>query len=117
MSNLTRKEIIEAHTALESLTNTSIHGGGLAEELQESVLRALPDLPRPTMDDVCWEWDKHFLAIVEDTRDNKRYIMLFPDMSDHIRCIGEEPHGYAEAILREYLVPTGERYTLVDTQE
>lgn len=62
MSNLTRKEIIEAHTALETLTDTCIHNNEQAEELRELVLRVLPPRPNPTMAEIVWNGDEHHLA-------------------------------------------------------
>lgn len=110
---------ISAHEALSVLAAYST--GPLPERAVQGyaneVRKALPPVPKPTMNDVNWERDIHFLAIAEDTRDNQRYIMLFPEISGHIRCITEDPQSYTLALLREFLVPTGERYELVDTQE
>lgn len=116
---LSRLDTISAHEALSVLAAYST--GPLPERVVQGyaneVRKALPPKPQPTMDDVDWERDIHFLAIAEDTRDNQRYIMLFPEISGHIRCITEDPQSYTLALLREFLVPTGERYELVDTQE
>ncbi|WP_339016808.1 hypothetical protein R3O64_09755 [Corynebacterium hesseae] len=123
MSNLTRKEIIDAHKALDALdlaawtTAEDWDDMELSGLWKSQILKALPPKPRPTMLGVDWEQDKHFLAVAEDTRDNQRYIMLFPDMSDRIRCIGKGSSRYTTSLLREYLAPTGERYTLKEGNE
>lgn len=122
MSNPTRQEIIEAHAALDELIKFAnkyqyYYGDSSPLFQAEDILKALPPKPQPTMDDVDWEHDKHFLAVAEDTRDNQRYIMLFPDMSDRIRCIGKGSSRYTTSLLREYLAPTGERYTLKEGNE
>ena len=125
MSNkeLSKQEIVSAHEAMDELNKRALrhhayYGDNSFLDLLEAVSKALPTKPQITMSEVNWEHDKHFLAVAEDTRDEERYIMLCPEMSEHIRCIsGEGLHSITEAILREYLVPTGERYTLVDTQE
>lgn len=117
MSNPTRQEIIEAHAALDELIKFAnkyqyYYGDSSPLFQAEDILKALPPKPQPTMDDVDWEHDKHFLAIAEDTRDNDRYIMLFPELPENIRCIGEGSRKYTESLPRKYLVPTGERYIL-----
>ena len=118
MSNPTRQEIIEAHKALDALDLVAWNTAEDWDDMELSglwksqILKALPPKPQLTMDDVDWEQDKHFLAIAEDTRDNDRYIMLFPELPEHIRCIGEGSRKYTESLLRKYLVPTGERYIL-----
>ena len=125
MSNkeLSKQEIVSAHEAMDELNKRALrhhayYGDNSFLDLLETVSKALPTKPQITMYDVDWEHDKHFLAVAEDTRDKQRLIMLFPEVNGLIRCInGEGLRSYTEAILREYLVPTGERYTLVDTQE
>lgn len=118
MSNPTREEIIEAHKALDALdlaawtTAEDWDDMELSGLWKSQILKALPPKPQPTMDDVDWEQDKHFLAIAEDTRDGGRYIMLFPDMSEHIRCVGDGQYRYTESLRRKCLIPTGERYIL-----
>ena len=123
MSNPTRQEIIQAHKALDALdlaawtTAEDWDDMELSGLWKSQILKALPPKPQPTMDDVDWEHGKHFLAIAEDTRDNERCIMLFPDMDDRIRCIGKGSRRYTASILREYLVPTGQRYVLEEEQK
>lgn len=123
MSNLTRQEIIEAYKALDELDLAVFNRAEdwddmeLCQLWKSQILKALPPKPQPTMDDVNWEHSRHFLAVVEDTRDKERFIMLFPDMNEHIRCVGEGSRRYTVSLLREYLVPTGERYTLTEVQE
>lgn len=57
-----RREIITAHEALETLTDTCIHSSEQAEELRELVLRVLPPRPNPTMAEITWDEDEHYLA-------------------------------------------------------
>lgn len=117
---LSQQEIVSAHEALSTLFaySTSTLPERVAKGYLNEILKALPPEPQLTMADIDWEHSKHFLAVAEDTRDKQRLIMLFPEVNGLIRCIrGEGLHSYTETILREYLVPTGQLYTLVDNQE
>ncbi|WP_284785805.1 hypothetical protein [Corynebacterium rhinophilum] len=59
--NPTRKEIIEAHEELEKLCQRL----PATRAVKETILRALPPLPRPTMNDIKWDDNEHFLAEAE----------------------------------------------------
>lgn len=123
MSNPTRQEIIDAHKALDALDLAAWTTAEDWDDIELSglwksqILKALPPKPRQTMFGVDWEHDKHFLAIAEDTRDNDRYIMLFPETSARILCIVEGHYRCTESVLCEFLVPTGERYELKEGNE
>lgn len=119
MTEPTRKQIISAYEALETLTNTCTHSIDLAEELQELVLRALPPRPRPTMADLEWDDDKHYMAEaeqnlygnvimlgVDDTNMNMIAFLVPPDFGKGI-----------DAAFHETLTPTGRRYTLTEVQD
>ena len=120
MSNPTRRQINDAHEALSDLTYLadkyiSATLGGLDEtrELRQTILRALPPKPQPTMAEVEWDDDKHYLAEAEHPGWGK-VIML---------GIGEEklidvfiPHLRKSNCIvpRGNLTPTGKRYTLTE---
>jgi len=64
MTNPTRQEIVNAYEALSDITYLadtylSSISGRLDEtrELRQTILRALPPLPRPTMAEVEWDDD------------------------------------------------------------
>lgn len=110
MTSPTREEIQTAYDALETLTNTCIHSGDLAEELQELVLRVLPPKPLPTMADVEWDDDLHFLAGAT-TPIGREAVMLWHDdveSGNIITTTGEWR--------RDQLTPTGKRYMLTEVQ-
>lgn len=114
MTEPTREQILAAHYATEQLAllATSITERQDVKDYKEMIFKALPPKTNTTMADVNWEHSKHFLTVAESTRDEERYIMLCPEMSEHIRCISEDPHRSTEVILREYLVPTDDKYRL-----
>lgn len=124
MSNPTRQEIINAHEALIELCR-------LAEELavtevqdrqawkyHASIRAALPPRPQPTMAEVEWDDDKHYLAEVEN-RIWGRGVMLYLDGErDTILCqFQQEGEPYTLQCELDTLTPTGKRYTLTEVQE
>lgn len=85
MSQPTRQEIIRAHEALSDLTYladkyiTSTLGGlDETRKLRQSILAALPPKPQPTMAEVEWDDDKHYLAEAEHV-DWGKVVMLYYD--------------------------------------
>ena len=123
MSTPTRQEIIDAHEALLELS-------GLAEELAVTevetrqawkyhayILAALPPLPRPTMAEVEWDDDKHFLAEAEQSILGK-VVMLGPNEDGFINfCFLSRRESKYDAAYPSTLTPTGRRYTLTVVQE
>lgn len=124
MSHPTRQEIIDAHEALLELS-------GLAEELAVTevetrqawkyhayILAALPPLPRPTMAEVEWDDNKHYLAEAEHP-DFGKVIMLGHDpLSGLIRITRPKENGALwQTAEPGTLTPTGKRYTLTEVQE
>lgn len=117
MSEPTRKDIIYAHEALETLTDTCVYSGDAAEELKEFVLRALPPIPRPTMAEVEWDDDEHYLAEAE-TDKGLKVIMLGRCAYDCIESlVKREPRNRYSVFTSNTLTPTGKRYTLTEVQD
>lgn len=124
MTTPTRQEIIDAHEALLELS-------GLAEELAVTevetrqawkyhayILAALPPRPQPTMAEVEWDDEKHFLAEAEHP-DFGKVIMLGKSwVHEQIDILVNNDQGIGLQL--EYpagLTPTGRRYTLTEVQE
>lgn len=112
MTNPTRQEIIEAYDALEKLCNRF----PAIRAAKEPILRALPPKPLPTMAEVEWDDDVHFLA--EAALGYGAKVIMLVERNDFISCIqppnaGDIPIG----IPKEDLTPTGRRYTLTEVQE
>lgn len=116
MTNPTRKEIIDAHEALDTLcretgVNTPVNA------LKWLILKALPPKPQPTMADVEWDDDEHFLAEAE-TPDVGKVAMISKDESGLIEFIMRPYLALTKSCAwPEYLTPTGKRYTLTEVQE
>lgn len=117
MTEPTREQIAAAYEALESLTDTCIHSSDLAEELQELVLLALPPKPQPTMADVEWDDDKHYLAEAQSISGIK-VVMLHRVTDTQILCLGKGNSGHWTYYYSpEALTLTGKRYTLTEVQD
>lgn len=118
MTDPTRQEILDAYSALEELKNVALSAADFCGDTEKflmwknEILKALPPLPRPTMAEIEWDDEKHYLA--EATSDQfGRVIMLRKGKEGYIEFIvpGEPECGTLVAYT-EYLTPTGRRYTL-----
>lgn len=119
MTTPTREEIIDAHDALTSLLKIASRTSTASAIINEKVVRAaLPPRPQPTMAEVEWDDDKHYLAEAEH-KDYGRVIML-GDASynpDLIECLVPHFEDRAGRLNKRSITPTGKRYTLTEVQE
>lgn len=104
----TREDIIAAHEALEKLCDRV----PATRAAKESILCALPPKPQPTMDEVEWDDEKHYLAEAEHMHSG-RVIMLTPKESHGIKCLKKD-NGYTFTACSCFLKPTGKRYALTE---
>ena len=124
MSQPTRQEIINAHEALEDMhhiarkTTEKWDEEGLTDFWKSLILRALPPKPQPTMAEVEWDDEKHYLAEAEHP-DHGKVIMLGKGLfSGLIRITRPKEDGPLwQTVGPETLTPTGRRYTLTEVQE
>lgn len=117
MTNPTRKEIIDAHEALDLLYKRAAEVAPNSA-LKTYVLEALPPRPRPTMAEIEWDDEKHYLAEAERV-DGAKVAMLKPmRLYPQIKCLafdgGDFCIDYPDP---DDLIPTGKRYTLTEVQE
>lgn len=114
MPNPTRDQIISAHEALETLCarvpeETPVYA------MKSLILAALPPRPQPTMAEVEWDDDKHYLAEAEHA-DGYTVIMLSAEpgivQTFHYGEVDRARYSFPED-----LTPTGKRYTLTEVQE
>lgn len=125
MSNPTRRQINDAHEALSDLTYLadkyiSATLGGLDEtrELRQTILRALPPRPQPTMAEIEWDDNEHYLAEAEHSAWGKVIMLNKAFTSGDIRALINEDGAISiGCITPKYLTPTGKRYTLTEVQE
>lgn len=122
MASPTRQEIIDAHEALEELYYAAcalnLHGShDTEEEWHSAILKVLPPKPRPTMAEVEWDDDLHYLAeathLVYET-----VLMLGQDRDGVIKFLAlNRADSKTVWGQPECLTPTGKRYTLTEVQE
>ena len=117
MTNPTRKQIIDAHEALGELRGLAESSpprhDPQAEALEHRILAVLPPKPRPTMADVEWDDNVHYLSEAEHAKWGK-VVMIYLDSFGTIRCAVKGDLYFAA---REDLTPTGRRCTLTEVQD
>lgn len=120
MTTPTRQDIINAHDSLEELKRAALKSADFCGDTdhflmcKDEILKVLPPKPRPTMAEVEWDDDKHYLAEAE-TRKGTKVIMLDLD-DDVILTVQCETTEFINFDFYE-LTPTGKRYTLTEVQE
>ena len=117
MTSPTREQIVEAHSALAHLIFYATAEADMEKVLERGrlirkFLPPIPPIPQPTMADVEWDDDKHFLAEAEFDGYGPS-IMLWETTSECISVIRE---GRVWAARPEELTPTGRRYTLTEVE-
>ena len=123
MPNPTRAQILNAHEALEELKNVALNAADFCGDTEKylawksEIIAALPPIPQPTMAEVEWDDDKHFLAEANHPTWG-RSAMLGLDKDGWIEVISWDEDGPAiHSAIPYYLVPTGKRYELKEVQE
>lgn len=119
MPNPTREDIIEAHKALTNLLKLASGTSTASAIFNEKIVRdTLPPLPRPTMDKIAWDDEKHYLAEVENRTWGRGVMLYLDDERDTILCqFQQEGAPYTLQCELDTLTPTGNRYTLTEVQE
>ena len=114
MPNPTRQEIIDAHEELEKLCERL----PATRAAKESILKALPPKPQPTMAEVEWDDDKHYLAEAEHPAYGKVAMLSMSSLSGEVFTLFKEDGViYTPYVLPKNLTPTGKRYTLTEVQD
>ena len=123
MTNPTRQEIINVHNALKHLISYDLADAYTEAEVEEVhereklIRKFLPPLPQPTMAEVEWDDDLHYLAEAEHATLGK-VVMIHPAPDTRIRCLSKWYGPYRVYNLTPaHLTPTGKRYTLTEVQE
>lgn len=118
MPNPSRQEIIDAYQELDVLLGFSEDHAIYDVKARCAVIeKALPPRPQPTMAEVEWDDDEHYLA--EAKHDiHGQVVMLGLDAGGLIEFIIPSLRDYrCDADRPDTLTPTGKRYTLTEVQE
>lgn len=107
-SQPTHQEIIAAYDALNELCDRA----PATRAAKESILRVLPPKPLPTMTEIEWDQDEHYLAEAKYLHGG-HVIMLTPREDHGIKCFRKK-NGYTFTTHSYFLEPTGKRYALTE---
>lgn len=116
MTQPTRQEIIEAQIARQwAEWNKSCEVS--SPEIQAAADFILAHTTPPTMAEIEWDDDKHYLAEAEHVTLGK-VVMIHPATDARIRCLCKwyGPH-WVYNLTPAHLTLTGRRYTLTEEQE
>ena len=124
MSNPTRQEIIDAHEALKSLIAYDLADAYTEADVEEVcereqlIRKFLPPKPQPTMDEIKWDDEKHYLAEAEHVDWGKVIMLYYDGQFNRIQyfCKLDEPNMVVYSDPAN-LTPTGKRYTLTEVQD
>jgi len=121
MSTPTRLDIIRAHQTLNDLRIFLNAKGELDSDTikytMSVIKKALPPKPEPTMADVEWDDDKHYLAEAESARFGKVVMLGESSPSTQIDILVNNDQGIGFQLEHPAdLTPTGKRYTLTEVE-
>lgn len=122
MPNPTRAQILNAYEALEELKNVALSAADFCGDTEKylawksEIIAALPPKPQPTMNEIEWDDNKHYLAEAESESGVK--VVMLSQSRDFIMCI--QPPNAGDVVIglpQKDLTPTGRRYTPTEVQE
>lgn len=123
MTTPTRQDIINAHDSLEELKRAALKSADFCGDTdhflmcKDEILKVLPPRPQPTMAEVEWDDDEHYLAEAEHP-DFGKVIMLGLNARSLIDFFAPKRYSSRfKEVPPEDLTPTGRRYTLTEVQE
>lgn len=119
MPNPTRQEIIDAYEMLDVLLGyAEDRNPDLVPTRRRIIEKALPPRPQPTMAEVEWDDDKHYLAEAEHPEYGKVAMLSMSSLSGEVFTLFKEDGViYTPYVLPKNLTPTGKRYTLTEVQD
>lgn len=118
MTSPTREQILRAYKALTDMCElVERRAGYRPTEYERAILAALPPKPRPTMADLEWDDDEHYLAEADTTLYGP--VMMLEPIEDEpgVKFLCNDDGLFRLTWLTpERLTPTGRRYTLTEVQ-
>lgn len=124
MTTPTRQEIIDANNALAALVCVALSNTSDPDEKDliktegRAIAAVLPPRPRPTMAEVEWDDEEHYLAEAEHVDWGKVVMLYYDGQFNRIQyfCKLDEPNMVVYSDPAN-LTPTGKRYTLTEVQD
>lgn len=123
MTQTTRQEIIGAHNALKHLISYDLSDAYTEAEVEEVhereqlIRKFLPPKPQPTMAEVEWDDDKHYLAEAANPVWGMVVMLNYDADRAKIQYICYEKPGRTGFASPENLTPTGYQCTLTEVQD
>lgn len=124
MSQPTRQEIINAHKALKYLIAYDLADAYTEADVEEAnerehlIRKFLPPILRPTMAEVEWDDELHYLAEAEHPDFGKVIMLGYDPLSGLIRITRPKENGALwQTVEPGTLTPTSRRYALTEVQE
>lgn len=117
MSEPTRKEVIDAHKALEELYDWALEWAGTRAHSRYGVIHdALPPKPEPTMEGIEWDEYEHFLAEAEHPEHGKVVMIVKDIYNGNIGFLFKDEDNDNDFLFTapENLTPTGKKYVLLE---
>ena len=117
MSNPTRQEILDAQLARQWAERNKTCEVS-SPEIQAAANFILANTPTPSMAEVEWDDDKHYLAEAEHPAYGKVSMLSMSSLSGEVFTLFKEDGViYTPYVLPKNLTPTGKRYTLTEVQD
>lgn len=116
MANPTRQDIINAHAAVEGLTNAALPTADFCGDKdkflmwQKEITKLLPPRPEPTMAEIGWDSDNYYLAEAEHSAYGLVIMIGEGKASDTIHIIHHGKESRCCEVASGDLTPTGRRY-------
>ena len=114
MTSPTRQEIIEAHAAVEGLTNAALPTADFCGDKdkflmwQKEINKLLPPKPEPTLAEIGWDNDNYYLAEAEHSAYGLVIMIGEGVAPDTIRVV--RAGGNVCEVADGDLIPTGHHY-------
>nr|DAI15213.1 MAG TPA: hypothetical protein [Caudoviricetes sp.] len=119
MTDLTRQEILDAYSALEELKNVALSAADFCGDTEKflmwknEILKALPPKPQPTMAEIEWDDEKHYLAEAEHSEYGKVTMVSKAASCGDINYLRTGTNSCLLSLgSPDKLTPTGRRYIL-----
>lgn len=117
--NPTRKEILDAHQVVKDYIEHELDVAHTEADIKEALrrdellLKFLPPLPRPTMAEIGWDEDEHFLAEAKHPKLGKVIMLSRSGHRSDIYYLRSGVDGRVIGLASpDKLTPTGRRYVL-----
>lgn len=119
MSEPTHQQIIDAYEALDELkkwanNHLTYYGDGSHLDQVERILSVIPPRPNPTMDEIVWDDNKHFLSAALHPEHGEVVMLVKDCFNGNIGFLFKDEEGFNDILYTapRNLTPTANKYVL-----